>query len=88
MGRICFEVELDAEVVKRGRPCSWTVRYRSVIGWGRATLVTDPSERRRALECLIRKVTPRHDYGLSEEELDSVAVIGIDLEEISGKGST
>jgi hypothetical protein len=84
--RVCFEVDLDCEVVKRERPCEWTLRYRSVIGFGRAVLVEDPEEKRRGLEVILR-----HHGGdpsaLPERSLDGVSLIRIEIREMTGKQS-
>jgi len=84
--RVCFEVDLDYEVVKKERPCEWTLRYRSVVGFGRAVLVEDPEEKRRGLEVILR-----HHGGdpsaLPEQSLDGVSLIRIEIREMTGKQS-
>jgi hypothetical protein len=37
---------------------AFTTRYRSVIVFGRARILTDDSEKRHALECLVEKYSP------------------------------
>ncbi len=85
--RICFEVEVDVEVVTEGKPCSWTFRYRSVVGRGKAYIVEDLNEKRKALECMVERVSPGYRYRSTDEELESVVVIRIEVEELSGKVS-
>ncbi len=85
--KVCFEVEMDVEVVTEGKPCYWTLRYRSVLGRGRAYIVEDPNEKRKALECMVDRVSPGYRYHFTEEELESVVVIRIEVEELSGKVS-
>ncbi len=85
--RICFEVEVDVEVVTEGKPCSWTFRYRSVVGRGKAYIVEDSNEKRKALECMVERVSPGYRYRFTDEELESVVVIRIEVEELSGKVS-
>ncbi len=85
--RICFEVEMDVDVVREGKPCAWTLRYKSVVGRGRAYIVEDPNEKRKALECLVERVSPGYEYHFSDDEVESVVVIRIEVEEVSGKVS-
>jgi nitroimidazol reductase NimA-like FMN-containing flavoprotein (pyridoxamine 5'-phosphate oxidase superfamily) len=84
--RVCFEVDLDSEVVKAESPCGWSLRYRSVIGFGRAVLVEAPEEKRRGLEIILR-----HHGGdpsaLPERSLDGVSLIRIEIREMTGKQS-
>jgi hypothetical protein len=84
--RVCFEVDLDVDVVRKENPCQWSLRYRSVVGFGRAVLVEDPEEKRRGLEIILR-----HHGGdpsaLPERSLDGVSLIRIEIREMTGKQS-
>jgi nitroimidazol reductase NimA-like FMN-containing flavoprotein (pyridoxamine 5'-phosphate oxidase superfamily) len=82
--RCCFEVDICGQVIRGDRPCSWGMRYRSVIGYGRAAILTDPDEKKRGLSCIMRHYgggTP----AFSENDLSSVTVIRIALESMTGK---
>ena len=64
--------------------CSWGMRYRSVIGFGRATLLTDPGEKKHGLNCIMRQYQGgTHEF--SDAEIKSVAVIRIAIESMTGK---
>ncbi len=63
------------------------MRYRSVVGRGRAYLVEDPEEKRRALECLVERVPPGYKYHFTDEKVRSVAIIRVELDELSEKVS-
>jgi nitroimidazol reductase NimA-like FMN-containing flavoprotein (pyridoxamine 5'-phosphate oxidase superfamily) len=84
--RVGFEVDLDLEVVKGKTPCEWALRYRSVVGLGRATLVEGREEKRRGLEVILRQ-HGADPGGLSEPSLDGVALIRIEIQEMTGKQS-
>ncbi len=86
--RICFEIDVDVAPITEGDPCFWSMRYRSVVGRGKAVIVRDQVEKREAITCLVRKVYPSYQYNPTDEELDSVTVIRIDIEEMTGKRST
>jgi nitroimidazol reductase NimA-like FMN-containing flavoprotein (pyridoxamine 5'-phosphate oxidase superfamily) len=43
---VCFEVDVDHEIVPGEIPCGWTVRYRSVIGFGKARLLEDVAQKK------------------------------------------
>jgi uncharacterized protein len=69
-------------------PQTFTTHFRSVIVFGRARLLTEPAEKRQALECLAAKYSP----GLSEagqQEIDRewkrVTVIEVRIEHLTGK---
>lgn len=39
--RVCFEVDLDHATNRGEESCGWNLRYRSVIGFGRARIVEE-----------------------------------------------
>ncbi len=83
--RVCFEVDTGHELVRGAAPCSWGMKYRSVIGIGRARLLTGPGEKREALDCIMRHHGAAGEFRFEPAQLDAVAVVRIDIEELSGK---
>lgn len=50
---VCFEIELESEVMKDKVACKWTTRYRSVIGYGTIKIVTDKEEKTRGMDIIM-----------------------------------
>ncbi len=85
-GNVCFECDADAIAVPADTPCGWTMRYRSVIGYGIAGFVEDLREKRAALGVIMRQYAEgTHEY--SDEALRKTAVIKVEIRELSGKKS-
>ncbi len=84
--RVCFEVDQPIAFVRSRRaPCAVSFLYRSALAWGRARLVEDPEEARRALSLLLDKHAGPGWGALDEGAHRSVAVIAIAVERWSGK---
>ncbi len=83
---VCFEFATECEVLPRERVCSFTMRYRSVIGYGNACFLEHGGERIAALQVILSQYTDK-TFALTEAELEKIAVIRIAIEEISGKQS-
>jgi len=82
--RCCFEVDICDRLIRSDNPCSWGMRYRSVIGFGRASIVTNAGEKRHGLNCIMRHYGGgTHEF--SERDIGSVAVIRIAIESMTGK---
>jgi nitroimidazol reductase NimA-like FMN-containing flavoprotein (pyridoxamine 5'-phosphate oxidase superfamily) len=82
--RCCVEVDQTGGPLPADRPCAWEMQYRSVICTGTASFVEETLEKRRALSCILAHYGGEgHDF--SENELDRVAVIRIDIREMTGK---
>ncbi|MGW1160458.1 pyridoxamine 5'-phosphate oxidase family protein [Streptomyces sp. NPDC002513] len=68
-----------------------SINYRSVVVHGIAHQVTDPQERRTALDALVDHVVPgrsRDSRPADKKELAATAVIRLDLDEVSAKVRT
>lgn len=84
--KVCFEVDTDVEVVSGERPCDYTTNYKSIIGFGEATLLTDETEKLEGLRILMR----RHGGPLEDfrpEVVPKAAVIRIDITSMTGKAN-
>lgn len=70
---------------------TFTTRYRSVIVFGRAKIITDPVLRQKALENLVTKYSPDFvDKGQQEilQGWDHVTIIILEIEHKTGKTSS
>lgn len=68
-----------------------SINYRSVVVHGTARTVTDPEERRIALDAIVDQVVPgrsRDSRPADAKELAATAVIRLDLDEVSAKVRT
>ncbi|QYA92955.1 pyridoxamine 5'-phosphate oxidase family protein [Streptomyces anulatus] len=88
---VCLTVtHVDALVLARSA-FHHSMNYRSVVVHGTAVMVTDPEERRLALDAIVEQVVPgrSHDSRPADaKELAATAVIRLDLNEVSAKVRT
>ncbi|MGQ9722591.1 MAG: pyridoxamine 5'-phosphate oxidase family protein [Candidatus Jordarchaeum sp.] len=84
--RVCFEFDTDVELVKSEKACNWSVRYYSVIGFGKAFLIDDIEEKRSALDIIMEHYSD-DSYEYSEELVNNMIIIKIDIEYLTGKKS-
>ena len=82
--RCCFEMDICDGVVRGKKPCSWGMRYRSVIGSGTAAILTDSAEKQHGLNCILQHYGgDSHQFSISD--LKAVTVIRIAAESMTGK---
>ncbi len=83
--RVCFEMDIDCELVKSGDRC--TMKYRSVIGNGQASFIETLEDKRNALDLIMRHYNqepiPYPDPVLT----NMLAVIKAEIKEMTGKAS-
>ena len=85
--KVCFEMELDIEIIKGEEPCVWGMKYLSVIGIGRASFIEDSEEKKKVLDLLMEKYDGAGLFSYDEKILEKVLVIDVKIEELSGKKS-
>jgi len=85
--RVCVEFDADLRMVPASVACAWETNYRSVIAFGRASIVTDTDSKRAACEIIMRHYSPDAAYSYSDAALDRIAVIRIEIDEMTGKKS-
>lgn len=80
----CFEVDQCDDIMQTESPCASEMRYRSVIGFGRARFIEDVDEKKTGLNCIMNHYgTGEHQF--SDDDIRNVCVIRIDIDLMTGK---
>jgi nitroimidazol reductase NimA-like FMN-containing flavoprotein (pyridoxamine 5'-phosphate oxidase superfamily) len=83
---VCFEFDDNLEVQAGKAACAWGMKYRSVIGYGKATLIEDPEEKRKALDVIMAQYADGA-FEYSEKVFGKALVIKVEIESMTGKKS-
>jgi nitroimidazol reductase NimA-like FMN-containing flavoprotein (pyridoxamine 5'-phosphate oxidase superfamily) len=83
--RVCFEVTDFVEPVPGNKACDFSVRYRSVVGFGKIEIVEDIEEKQAGLNHIMRRHTGKGEWEIPEKAVSGVTVLKITIEKISGK---
>jgi uncharacterized protein len=88
--RLCFNVSRMGRLLTSDRAAGFGVEYESVIVFGRAHAMDDPTESERALRLLLEKYFSELEYGVNyravtAEEVSHTAVFRLAIEAWSGK---
>jgi len=67
-------------------PCKTSLKYRSVIGHGKAVFVEDRKEKKDSFDAIMRHYSGE-TYDYPEQSLNEVAIIRIRIESMTGKQS-
>ncbi len=84
---VCFEVDMPEGLIENESACLWGMRYKSVIGFGRAYFIEAQNEKKEALDILMKKYSGRDIFSYSDEAIGQVMVVGIRIRQMSGKRS-
>ena len=83
---VCFEIETDLESVRHEEACQWSFKYRSVIGFGKASLVEGLDAKRDAFAIIMGHYSDG-EYDFPDSNLNGTALVRIDIESMTGKRS-
>ena len=81
---VCFEFDIDSKIESGKDACAWGMKYRSVIGYGTATLIEDPEEKRKALDVIMAQYADGA-FEYSEKAFGKALVIKVEIESMTGK---
>lgn len=84
--KVCFEFDIDHEVVQDEKACKWSMNYRSVIGFGKASFVDDREEKRKGLDAIMEHYSGR-SFDYPESAIENIVIIKVEIESTTGKQS-
>ncbi len=82
--RVCFEFDIDSEVIKADKACEWGMQYKSVVGFGRAAFLEDSESKRRALDIIMKQYSGESS-AYPEAKLKHTVIIKVEIEQMTGK---
>ena len=82
--KVFFEIDCDMIPFEGTLPCQYGVAYSSLMGKGRARLVEDVEEKKKAMSILMKTQTGK-DFTFEDRLVSIVAVIRIDVEAYTAK---
>ena len=83
---VCFEVEVDCAIKTADQPCDWTVKCKSVIGFGKAVFLTGPEQKRQALDIIMHQYS-QGPFEYPEEIVKITTIIKVEIKSMTGKQS-
>jgi len=83
---VCFEFEILTQVIKSAKACKWGMKYRSVIGFGKAGFITDDDLKRQAFDIIMNQYADG-SFIYEDALLKSVVLITVEIHSMTGKQS-
>lgn len=83
--RVGFEMDCDYELKTADMACGHSARFLSIIGNGTATIIEDPEEKRRGLDCIMAHATGHADWEFPEARLGAVGVFKVTVDSFACK---
>jgi nitroimidazol reductase NimA-like FMN-containing flavoprotein (pyridoxamine 5'-phosphate oxidase superfamily) len=86
----CFEMDIDHQLYVKPdnnsrNGCNWGMSFRSVVGYGNISIITDKEAKKIGLDCIMKHYGDENKYIYNEMVLASTTVLRLDITEITGK---
>lgn len=87
---VCFEMDIDHKIYVRpgkdgSKGCNWGMKYRSVVGYGNISIITETEAKKTGLDFIMRHYGDENEYVYDEKVLANTTVLRLDITEITGK---
>ncbi|HUU20350.1 MAG TPA: pyridoxamine 5'-phosphate oxidase family protein [Sedimentisphaerales bacterium] len=83
---VCFEIDIDYELIKAKEACKCSIKYQSVIGFGKAAFIEDIESKRKAFDIIMRNYSDG-SFEYPVEAIKNTVIIKVEVESMTGKKS-
>jgi nitroimidazol reductase NimA-like FMN-containing flavoprotein (pyridoxamine 5'-phosphate oxidase superfamily) len=83
--RVCFEADIDADIITTEDICTYDVRYRSVIGYGQTKFLEHYNEKVEGLTVLSEHYGKEGPFEFEKWKVNRLCVIKLEIERMTGK---
>jgi nitroimidazol reductase NimA-like FMN-containing flavoprotein (pyridoxamine 5'-phosphate oxidase superfamily) len=82
---VCFELDTDHELFEGENGCDWGMKFSSVVGYGKISVVGERDARIAGLDCIMSHYSARKDFSYDDRVLGNTTILRLDIEEMTGK---
>ncbi|NLJ44932.1 MAG: pyridoxamine 5'-phosphate oxidase family protein [Bacteroidales bacterium] len=82
---VCFEVDTDHELYGGPGACDFGMKYRSVVGWGKMTIVTDEQDKIKGLDHIMSHYSEKTGFTYERSTLSRMLVLKLEITRMTGK---
>jgi len=84
---VCIQIDTDIAIEETEIPCNWSTKYKSIIGFGKATILSDEIEKRLALGIIVKHYKDDFDKTYRFSSMENLCIVKIELSQLTGKQS-
>ena len=83
--KVCFEVDELLGFIEGKEECSYAPLYKSVIAYGKASIVKEKTEKKKVLSSLVQKYYGSKPDSFANTMLENTLVVVIEVSRLTGK---
>ncbi len=81
----CFQMSIEHKLGKTYVRCNCGMNYKSVVGMGRISFITNKEDKIEALNNIVDRYSKEEKHSFEDKYVDITNVLRLDIDEISGK---
>lgn len=82
----CIEIEDDVEIMQSDDACNWSVKYKSIIGFGKIERIESLSEKQKAMKILMAQYSD-DSFNIPPTAVEKTTMFKLIIDSITGKFS-
>ena len=82
---VCFELDTDHEIYEGENGCDWGMKYSSIVGYGKISVLEEQESRIHGLDCIMSHYSHRKEFTYDERVLGNTTILRLDIEKMTGK---
>jgi hypothetical protein len=82
---VCFELDTDHEIYEGENGCDWGMKYSSIVGYGRLSVVREREPRIHGLDCIMSHYSDRKAFNYDEKVMENTTILRLEVVEMTGK---
>ena len=84
---VCFEMDINHDILQGKSACHTTTKYYSVIGYGKAYFIDDSDKKTKVLNNIMDHYLPDVPHKYSDKFLKKIVIIKVEINTMTGKKS-
>lgn len=82
---VCFEMDTDHAISPGEKGCDWGMKYRSVVGYGKLTIVTDKDARKNGMNRIMEHYGGRKEYSYDDKVFEKTMILMLEISAMTAK---
>lgn len=82
---VCFEIDIDHEIVKGKKGCDWGSKFTSIVGYGNIDILTEKVEKIAGLDRIMSHYGGEREYEYNDNVVEQTTILRLRVTEMTGK---
>ena len=81
----CFQMDVDHELKTAKKACGYTMKFKSIVGYGKIHKVSDKDEKIEGLNYIMKQYSERNDFSYEDKMLDITTILKLEIDSLTCK---